>query len=179
VVVIELRELSRADEDIAHEFNRATNSLREQLYRIAPEWLTLSPAATDPWFWGILDLKRGCMPSRRVVERILKTHRIRRVTADDVVAIMERPSPQVAPGTMEATAQHVALLLPRLRLLREQRQQRPKTIEALLEELGQDEHPSSEGPEGHERVPTDVTLVRSMPGVGEWSPLFSSRKRAC
>jgi transposase len=166
--LIQLRELARADEDLAHEFNRLSNRLREQVYRIVPEWLTLSPSATDPWFWDLLEKGESPAQARqlkpRVIERLLRTHRIRRVTAEQVRQVLQRPTIHVAPGTAEAALRHIALLLPRLRLVSEQRRQCARELDALLETL-------SSGPPNQEgdrsvQPPSDIAIARSVPGVG-------------
>ncbi len=53
--VVELRELSRIDDDLGQELRRLSNRLWEQLHRFFPQILTLCPAADDPWFWALLD----------------------------------------------------------------------------------------------------------------------------
>ncbi len=165
--IIQLRELARADEDLAHEFNRLTNRLREQVYRVAPGWLALAPTAGEPWFWALLALAPTPQAGRRVrraaVAKLLKAHRIRRVTADDVLAVLHAETVHVAAGTVEAVATHVALLLPRVELVATQRRQCAKELEALLDQLSADEPP---GGTGSGATPSDVTIVRSVPGVG-------------
>lgn len=165
--IIQLRELARADEDLAHEFNRLTNRLREQVYRVAPGWLTLAPTAGEPWFWALLALAPTPSAGRRLrraaVAKLLDAHRIRRLTADAVLAVLRAETVHVAAGTVEAVAAHVALLLPRVQLVAAQRRQCAKDLEALLETLGGGAPP---GDAGAGEPPTDVTIIRSVPGVG-------------
>ena len=54
-LVIRVRELTRASEVLQLEFQALANRLRELVQRIAPEWLTLSPNADDPWFWTVVE----------------------------------------------------------------------------------------------------------------------------
>ena len=65
---------------------------------------------------------RGDRLTRGKIERLLKSHRIRRVTADEVCHVLQRPALPVAPGTVEAVTGHIQLLLRRVRLVHEQRQ---------------------------------------------------------
>ncbi|MBV8138985.1 MAG: IS110 family transposase, partial [Deltaproteobacteria bacterium] len=51
-VVIQLRELSRVDEDLKRESNQLANRLREQLHRFYVQALKLCPAADEPWLWS-------------------------------------------------------------------------------------------------------------------------------
>jgi transposase len=159
--VVELRELSRAEDDVGQELRRLSNRLREQLHRFFPQALTLCPAADEPWFWALVARVPTPAHAQRLtvkaVAAVLKLYRVRRVTVDDIRAALQTPPVHVAPGTVEAASAHIALLLPRLRLLQEQRTAVARRIEALLEELGQEAGP------GEHR---DVTILRSLPGVG-------------
>jgi len=159
--VVELRELSRIDDDLGQELRRLSNRLREQLHRFFPQALTLCPAADEPWFWALLDRVPTPAHAQRLpvktVAAVLKVYRVRRVTAETIRDTLQTSALHVAPGTVEAASAHIALLLPRLRLLQEQRTAVAGRIEALLEELGKEEVP------GEHR---DVTILRSLPGVG-------------
>jgi len=53
--VVELRELSRAEDELGQELRRLSNRLREQLYRFFPQMLTLCSGADEPWFWGLVE----------------------------------------------------------------------------------------------------------------------------
>ena len=167
--IIQLRELARADEDLMQEATRLTHRLREQVYRIAANWLVLSPSADDPWFWSLLEQAatpaRARQLRRRTIERLLRTHRIRRVSADEVLAVLRAPTLPVADGALPAAARHIALLLPRLRLVAEQRRACAQEMETLLTALDQD-GPTNGGISGETLRPSDVAIVRSVPGVG-------------
>src|SRR6266545_5626934 len=79
--VVELRELSRVDDDLGQEILRLSNRLREQLHRFFPHALALCPAANDPWFWALLEQaptpEAAQQLSAKRIKAILKTHRIR------------------------------------------------------------------------------------------------------
>lgn len=159
--IIELRELSRLDDDLREELSRLSNRLREQLQRCWPDLLTLCPAAEEPWFWALLELVLARRPqplTRKAVTAVLKVHRIRRLTAEAVHAAVQVPPLRVAPGTLDAVGAHIAVLLPRLRLVHEQRHRTVSArIDAVLAALAQEEVA------GEHR---DVTILRSLPGVG-------------
>lgn len=160
-LIVELRELSRIDDDLQEELSRLSNRLRDQLHRFCPETLALCPAADEPWFWALLDRARARRPtplSLKAVAAVLKTHRIRRLPAETVHAAVQVPPLRVAPGTIDAAWAHIALLLPRLRLAHEQRHRTVASrIDALLAGLAHEDVP------GEHR---DVTILRSLPGVG-------------
>jgi len=157
-LLLELRELSRLEDDLQEELGRLTNRLREQLHRYYPQLLHLVPAADEPWLWTLLE--RAPTPSvaqhlpRATVRTILSRHRIRRVDTDAVLATLRAPALPVAPGTVQAAQRHLAVLLPRLRLIHQQRAECATQIEGLLERLGESqEH-------------RDVPILRSVVGVG-------------
>ena len=157
-----LRELSRTEEALLTEFRRATNQLREQLHRFYAPLLQLCPAADEPWLWDLLEL--APMPAHAAglteaqVAGVLKTHRIRRVSAGDVLKVVQAPALPVAPGTAEAASAHCALLLPCIRVLAAQLQTCARQVESLLTALGTVEAPTA--------PPSDVAIIRSLPGVG-------------
>jgi transposase len=164
-LVIQLRELSRVDEELGRETNRLTNRLREQLYRFYVQALKLCPSADEPWLWALLEIApapaaAGRLP-RKSIERLLRQHRIRRLSAQDVIAALRAPALHVAPGVVEAATEHIALLLPRLCLVHTQRQRCGARLEALLDKLA-----AVEGEEGQQREHRDVEILRSLPGVG-------------
>ena len=164
-LVIQLRELSRVHDDLGREANQLTNRLREQLHRYYSQALALCPSADEPWLWAVLELAPSPSVARHLrpqrVERLLRQHRIRRLSAHEVVAALRACALQVAPGVVEAASEHIALLLPRLRLLHTQRQGCGVRLEALLDKLGAAE--DDDGQQGEHR---DVESLRSLPGVG-------------
>jgi hypothetical protein len=124
--------------------------------------LTLCVAADEPWLWALLKLaptpeRAARLPTKRV-QKLLTEHRIRRVSADDVVNAIKAPPVYVAPGATEAYAEHALLLLPRLSLLRQQRTDCQKRIEKAVDDAA-----AVEPAPGR---PSDVAICRSLPGVG-------------
>lgn len=177
--LIRLREISRLHEELGREVSRLTNRLREQLQRFYPQALALCPAADEPWLWSLLERAptpaQGRAMRRGPLRALLAEHRIRRFTADALHGALQAPALPVAPGTAEAASEHLALLLPRLRLVHAQRGHCEHRLERLLTAL-------AEGPGAAERPEhRDVTILRSLPGVGRvvaatmlaeaWQPL--------
>jgi len=159
-LVIRLRELSRAEEEVQCEQVRVENQLRELLNRYYPQMLALGPAVDEGWFWDLLEWvpRPGAkMPSRSKLQHLLNSHRIRRLDAADIRQALEAPALPLAPGAAAAASEHVLLILPTLRLLQRQRKELERRIEALLEDM------SREGQFAEHR---DVTILRSLPGVG-------------
>jgi transposase len=157
-----LRELSRTEEALLTEFRRATNQLREQLHRFYAPLLQLCPAADEPWLWALLEMAPTPVHAAGLTEahvaEVLKTHRIRRVSALDLLKVMQAPALPVAPGTAEAASAHCALLLPCIRVLATQLQTCARQVETVLTAL--------ETVEASTASPSDVAIIRSLPGVG-------------
>jgi transposase len=163
--IIQLRELSRMLEELQVEEGRLANRLREQLYRVHAAWLTLSPAADEPWLWTVLrDTPHPDawpqLPRRRITPA-LRAHRIRRLTADDVIATVRQPRLTVAPGVTDAVAIRIAALIPQLVVVHEQRITAERQIDRLLEQLA-----TAEATDDEPREHRDVEILRSLPGVG-------------
>jgi len=163
--IIQLRELSRMLEELQVEEGRLANRLREQLYRVHARWLTLSPAADEPWLWAIVGETPhpdawAQLPRRRITPA-LRAHRIRRLTADDVVAALRQPMLTVAPGVADAVALRVAALIPQLVVVHEQRATAERQIDRLLKTLA-----DAAAGDGEPREHRDVEILQSLPGVG-------------
>jgi transposase len=166
-LVIQLREAARADEDLRGEMNRLTNRLREQLLRYFPTLLSVSASADEAWLWALLELAPTPERARRLkrpkLDALLRKHRIRRVTGEQLHQLLQGPALQLAAGTVDAAAAHVKLLVPRLRLVTLQRTQVAEQLDGLLAQL------SAAAPEdvpGQKCEHRDVTILQSLPGVG-------------
>src|SRR3954462_3157021 len=163
-------------------------SCAKQLHRYFPQLLQISSAAEDAWVWDLIEIAPvpavACKLTRGRIERVLRRHRIRRLTSEEVMAALRLPALKLAQGSAEAASEHALLLLPRLRLIRKQRVDTATRIEILLNELS--EVGSDTRDHGPER-PTDVAVLRSLPGVWtrkiihrqdahRWGDLYSIRR---
>jgi len=160
--MIRLRELSRLDDELAQEQNRAVNRLREQFHRFFPQLLQLSECADEPWLWALFELAPSPLRAARLTEakvaRLLQQHRIRRLTAAQVRAVLKTKPLTLAPGAAEAAAEHALLLLPRLWLLHQQRADLGRRINAVLDELAT--------PAEDKQEHRDAAILLSLPGLG-------------
>jgi transposase len=162
---IQLRELCRMVDDLQVEEARLANRLREQLLRVDAPWLRVSPAADEPWLWTVLaetphSDQWSQLPTRRL-KPILRTHHIRRVTADALVTTLREPRLVAAPGVADAVATRIASLVPQLRLLHEQHTAANRQIDQLLARLATEATTA-----GEPREHRDVEILQSLPGVG-------------
>lgn len=160
-LIIRIRELSRAEEEIQREQVRFGNPLRELLNRYYPQMLGLCPAVDDLWFWELIELAPlpvlAAELSKSKIQKLLHSHRIRRIDAGVIQQALAVAALQLAPGAAEAASEHALLILPMMRLLLGQRKDLERRIEALLEQM------STAGQLAEHR---DVTILRSLPGVG-------------
>lgn len=163
--IVRLRDLSRLDEELGANFRRYACQLREQLQRYYPQLLTLSPQADEPWLWSLLEAAPQAAKSKRLSEarvaKLLRAHRVRRLSAPQIIEQLRAPGFALVPGTVEAASEHALLLVPHLRLLAEQRAELATRLEAVLEELA-----GEEAAEGEKQQHRDVTILRSLPGAG-------------
>ena len=121
----------------------------------------------EPWF---LDLwakaptpAKARRVQRRTLESLLKRHRIRRITADQLQEILRAPAIAVAPGTTEAAVAHIQSASKRLRLVQRQLADAKREVARLIDVLA-DSEDSGSGQPGGQR---DVTVLSSLPGVGQ------------
>ena len=162
---IRLRELCRIVEDLQEDAGRLANRLRDQLYRVDAPWLTLCPAADEAWLWTLLrdapDPHAWPTLPRRRIAPVLRAHRIRRWTVDDVLQALRRPRLHVAVGVSDAVATRLAALIPQLLVVHDQRARAQRDIDRLLEDLA-----ATEDQAGEPREHRDVEILLSLPGIG-------------
>lgn len=165
-LTIQLRELSRLDDELRDERSRLTNRLREQLYRFFPQMLGLCPNADETWFWQLIELVPVPTHARRLrparIAQLLRKYRIRRVSADEVLAQLRTPPVKVAAGTLEAAQAHIQVLLPRLRLVHSQRKKNEQRLKEILEQLAS----ADDDVRGQKNEHRDAEIILSMPGIG-------------
>jgi transposase len=164
-VVVELREWSRMAEELKQERGRLTNRMRQQLWRYYPQVLDLADDPGADWVLALWDKAPTPAQAARLTEKkvasVLAAYRIRRVTAAQALALLKRPPLTVAAGTTAAAKAHIAAIAQRLRLVNRQIKEVSRHIDTLLGQLAEPEgEPEQEG------EPRDVTILRSLPGVG-------------
>jgi transposase len=163
--IIHLRELCRLVADLQADVGRLANRLRDQLSRVHAAWLTLCPAADEPWLWTVLATtphpEAWAQLPRRHLTAAVRAHRIRRLAVDDIVAALRQPRLHATPGVADAVETRVAALVPQLLLLHQQRVTAERQMDRLLERLA-----ARESTETEPREHRDVEILRSLPGVG-------------
>jgi transposase len=166
-IVVELREWSRMTDDLQQERNRLANRVREQLWRYYPQALAIGDDLAADWFlelWARVPTPAKAARIREsTVERLLKAHRIRRITASEVLRTLRQPALAVAPGTAEAATAHIRAVAERLKLVNRQIRDAHRRLDGLCVKLAGED---AENPPGQATEQRDVTILRSLPGVG-------------
>src|SRR4051812_31384871 len=162
--VIALREWSRLAEELQRERARLGNRVRQQLWRYSPQLLELSDDVTAEWVLALWSMAPTPAQAARLREatlaRLLRQHRIRKLDAPAVLAILRQPAIPVAPGVTEAAVLHLRSLVARLRLANQEFHQAARKLEELCTALSETDSAAQNS------GPGDATLLRSLPGVG-------------
>lgn len=165
-ILIELREWSRIAEELRHERNRLSNRVRELLWRYYPQLLELTDDVAAPWFlalWRLIPTPdKAARVRENTVAKLLKRHRIRRITANQVLAQARSTAIILTPGTIKAATGHLGAVSIRLDLVNQQISQAEAQLDRLTEQPADRESTD----EGQENAQRDVTILRSLPGVG-------------
>ena len=180
-VTVELREWSRVAEDLRQERNRLSNRVREQLWRYYPQLLKVTDDVGADWFlalWALVPTPaKAARIHKATIDRLLKAHRIRRINAETAIPVLREKPIQVAPGTTEAATAHIRALVVRLKVVNRQIKEAHRQLDVLCAKLAG----SEEAEPGQCQELRDVTILRSLPGVGRiviatllaeaWEPL--------
>jgi transposase len=165
-LVIELRAWSRITDDLNGERNRLCNRLREQLWRYFPAMLELEQDLGAEWFldlWELVLTPDKVMRIREAsIARILKSRRIRRLTAAEALPVLRKPPVTVAPGTIEAGSAHIRVLTERLRLVNRQLKDAHRQLDRLCGLLAE----PRESEPGQVNEQRDAAILTSLPGNG-------------
>ena len=174
--IISLRELVRIADELKGEANREGNRLRDLLHRYYPQVLQVSSSATEAWVLDLLELAptpaRASKLRKARVGKVMKKHRIRRITPSEVLKLLRVPPLVLAEGSVEAASTHIGFLIPRLRLLQQQKKQVDRQIAALLDAMSvvapapTEQADATEEPSPEQRKHRDAEILLSLPGVG-------------
>ncbi|MCL4162274.1 UNVERIFIED_CONTAM: hypothetical protein GTU68_014460 [Idotea baltica] len=161
---IELREWSRIHDELTAERGSIVNQMRAQLARYFPAFAGVAPDPGDDWAIALLeaipDPSTAMVTAPVKIVKLLKDHRIRRLSATEIVDALRSTPVYSAPGTSSAASAHLKLLGERARLLNRQLKDTKKQLAAALEKL--DGNESS----GNESEQCDATIIQTMPGIG-------------
>jgi transposase len=164
--VVELKEWSRMAEELRQERVRLSNRIRELLWRYYPQILALADDVAAPWFlalWRLIPTPEKAARIRvATVERLLKRHRIRRLSAEETLKALRSTIISVAPGTVSAATAHIEAVAERLELVNRQIAEADGRLDRLVDRLAG----GGDDAQGRSDEQRDVTILRSLPGVG-------------
>ncbi len=192
--IIQLREWSRMSEEYTAERTRVVHQIRQQLWRYFPQFLRLGFDLNAPVIRSLWKLIPTPARARRVrlssVEKILKEHRIRRITAEKVLTTLRSTPISVADGAEPAITKNLHLRFKLLGVIEANLCEAKQAMEAILKELsapnpsGQTDSVSEDELTRSVERHNDVNILSSMPGIGttvlsvllsEASPLLKER----
>ena len=154
-----------------------TRSLGEsqQLWRYYPQFLdAVDDDVAAPWvldLWRRLPTPRAARRVREVtLTRVLKQHRIRRISASTLRDRLRAPAVKLAPGAAEAAVAHVRLVAERLALVNRQLDHAHRELGRLVDQLTgaapADDPSASTEDEPSSPEPRDAAILLSLPGIG-------------
>jgi transposase len=164
-VVIELREWSRIAEDLTAERTSLVNRLRQQLWRYFPAFLELEGDLGATWaieLWQAVPTPEAARRVRKTsIETILKRHRIRRLSTEQMLEILRQRPLTVAAGTTQAARAHCATLIARLKLVNRQIADAHQQLDTLTDKVG-----AAEDASPGQNKQRDAVILASLPGIG-------------
>ncbi len=168
--VIELREWSRIADDLTQERTRLANRIGQQLWRYYPQMLQLADDLTAENFLALFECAPTPAKAAEIDEaslaNVLKAHRVRRIGPAEALRVLRQKPLQVAAGATEAALAPIKVAAERARLVNRQLKDAHQRLEALCARLEQPNAGEGESEPGQSSEPRDVTILRSLPGVG-------------
>jgi transposase len=174
--LIQLRELYRTADELREEVQRLTSRLREQFIRYYPQMLSLYPSPDQPVIWDLLELAPEPAAAHQLTplqaEVVLRKHRIRRLSAAQVLEQLRATPLTLAEGAVAAASEHALVLVAQLRPVYELRRQTLKRIASLVKKMRLADSESD--------TPSDASIIASLPGAGvlTTAALLSESSRA-
>ena len=166
--VVELREWSRIASDLTRDQTRLVNRASQQLWRYYPQLLKVESNLARPWARELWSLVPTPEKTRRIrtmtVANLLKRHRVRRISAEDVLDRLREPAISIAPGTAEAAAARLQVVFSQQAVTGRQLARAYREMDHLTAIL----HGSALSSEEEQRTPAqrDADILNSLPGIG-------------
>ena len=168
--VIELREWSRIAEDLAQERTRLANRIGQQWWRYYPQMLQLADDLAAENFLALWECAptpaRAAQIDEAAVAKVLKAHRVRRIGAAEALRLLRQKPLLTAAGVTEAAVAHIKIAAERARLVNRQLKDAHQKLDALCDRLERPMSGETENEPGQRSEQSDVTILRSLPGVG-------------
>jgi transposase len=156
-----LQAATRLREDLKSDLRANANRLWNELREYRPALLTLCPGADEPWLWILIEKapspSEGAKVTRARIGAILKRHRIRRLTAEEVRTALRGDVLSLRPVYVETRVARTLVLIEKLKLAQTQIAAIEKQIKAALAERVKSEE---------EAERRDLKVLLSLPGFG-------------
>ena len=184
---VRLRERSRRTDQLIKQRTAITHQIRQQLRGYFPQFLDLGGHLYDAWILELWKLIRTPKRAKRVrlgtVAALMKKHRIRRITPEQVLQMLRSPSVHVAIGVTDAAVDHILDLVEMMAVVNKQLRRANQVTKEIIQKmeageatvLDENTAPSEASAEtsadGNNQVEpdrdhNDITILRSIPGVG-------------
>ncbi len=155
-----LQAATRLREDLKSDRRANANRLWNELREYRPALLTLCPGADEPWLWVLIEKApspaEGAKLTIARIGAILKKHRIRRLTAEEVRTALRGDVLSLRSVYIESHVACALVLIARLKLAQAQISNIEKQIKTALAERVKSEQAERR----------DLTILLSLPGFG-------------
>jgi transposase len=158
---LRLQAATRLRGDLKSQFGADANRLWSELRDYRPGLLVLCPGADEPWLWALIEKapspSQGAKLTRASIGAVLKRHRIRRLTIEDVQTVLRKDVLSLRPVYIESHVARVLVLTAKLKLAQTQIDKIEAEIKTELTERVQSEKKTKR---------RDLTILLSLPGFG-------------
>lgn len=167
---LQLRAWTRARKQLVEDRKRLSNQIRDLLWRYYPQLLeAVDNDVSANWtiaLWRLAPTPAKALGvSETTVAELLKEHRIRRLNATRLLAMLRQQPITVGPGVVEAAAGHIEDLIPVLEIVNRQVADIDRRLQRVTQRMAEPE--VVEHADGSTAVKhTDAGILRSLPGVG-------------
>jgi transposase len=158
---LRLQAATRLRGDLKSAFGADANRLWSELRDYRPGLLVLCPGADEPWLWALIEKapspSQGAKLTRASIGAVLKRHRIRRLTIEDLQTVLHKDVLSLRPVYIESHVARVLVLTAKLKLAQSQIDKIEKEIKTELAERVESEEKTKR---------RDLTILLSLPGFG-------------
>lgn len=158
---LRLQAATRLRSDLKSQFGADANRLWSELRDYRPGLLDLCPGADEPWLWALIEKapspSQGARLTRASIGVVLKRHRIRRLTIEDVQTVLRKDVLSLRPVYIESHVARVLVLTAKLKLAQSQIDKIEKEIKTELADRVESEEKTKR---------RDLTILLSLPGFG-------------
>jgi transposase len=170
-VFIALRQHSRMLEQQREQRQACANRIRQELLRYYPEFLKVSSDVTLPWviaLWEKVPTPEAAKKLRAsTAQQLLKKHRVRKISGEQVVETLKASGIKVAEGTVDVICQSIRSLLREAKLYAELCAETEKLMREQLAKC-KAAADTKANPEGEKPELRDADILASLPGIGDY-----------